>query len=146
LIATQLNQSTSKEKFLYKLGAKKDFEDLKPTFTTTRVLIHVNIFKPFYLELDAFNFVLGVVMSMMGRTRHLHQVAFYLQKISYPDQQSITHDPSKIGAFLSFAIRAFLSFCMELSFLNQFCETSCFNTLVFISSNGFKMIIISSSK
>jgi hypothetical protein len=42
--------------------------------------IHANPSKPFVLEMDAFNFALGVVLSQLGVDNLLHPVGFHFHK------------------------------------------------------------------
>jgi hypothetical protein len=48
------------------------FQYLKASFMTTPFLIHVNLYKHFILETDAFNFVVGVVLSQLGKNNLLY--------------------------------------------------------------------------
>ncbi len=40
------------------------FQSLKAYFKTTPLLIHVNLSKPFVLEMDASNFVVGATLTI----------------------------------------------------------------------------------
>jgi len=46
------------------------------------ILIHPDISKLFYMEMDASDFALGAILSQMGKEGKLHPVAFYSRKFS----------------------------------------------------------------
>jgi hypothetical protein len=54
------------------MGADQAFQNLKTTFTTAPILIHPNFSKPFFLESDAFYYVLGAVLFQNGEDGRLH--------------------------------------------------------------------------
>jgi predicted type IV restriction endonuclease len=54
---------TCKDKLEWNVEADQPFQDLKIAFTTTPILIHPNFSNPCFLENDASNYVLGVVLS-----------------------------------------------------------------------------------
>ena len=62
--------------------AEKAFQDLKAAFTTAPILVHPDFVKAFYLETDASDFALRVVLSQMGVDKKLYLVAFYSRKFS----------------------------------------------------------------
>jgi hypothetical protein len=49
---------------------------LKISYTIAPLLIHVDRSKPFVLEMDAFDFVISVVLSQLGEDNLLHLVNF----------------------------------------------------------------------
>jgi len=53
------------------------FQDLKATFTTTPILVHLDFIKAFYMEIDVLDFTLGDVLLQMGEDEKLYLVAFY---------------------------------------------------------------------
>ncbi len=55
---------------------------MKVSFTPTPLLIHANPPKPFVLEMDAFDFALGVILSQFEEYNLLHLVGFRYHKIS----------------------------------------------------------------
>ncbi len=55
---------------------------MKASFTTTPFLIHVNRSKPFVLETDVFDFVVGAMLSQLGEKNLLHLVDFHSRKFS----------------------------------------------------------------
>jgi hypothetical protein len=46
------------------------------------LLIHANLSKPFVLEMDAFDFALGVVLSRLGVDNLFHLIGFRFCKLS----------------------------------------------------------------
>ena len=81
-VAAPLIGQTCKDKFEWGPKAQQVFQDLKATFTTTPILVHLDFSKPFYMETNASNFALGVVLSQERNERRLHLVAFYSIKFS----------------------------------------------------------------
>jgi hypothetical protein len=61
-----LTRLTCKDKLDWNAGADQAFQNLKTTFTTTPILIHPDFSKPFFLESDASDYVLGAVLSQIG--------------------------------------------------------------------------------
>jgi hypothetical protein len=53
--------------FASRVETKIIFLSLKTSFTTTPLLTHVDISKPFILETDAFDFALGIMISQHGK-------------------------------------------------------------------------------
>jgi hypothetical protein len=73
-----LTQLTNNDKFKWNIkDVVKDFKFLKNTFTTIPILIHANPSKPFFLEANVSNFVLGVVLFQYASDEQLHHVGFH---------------------------------------------------------------------
>ena len=72
---------TYKDKLEWGPLADKAFQDLKTTFTTAPILIHLDFVKAFYLETDASHFALRAILLQMDVDKKLHPVAFYLRKL-----------------------------------------------------------------
>jgi hypothetical protein len=68
---------------------------LKASFTTTPFLIHVHPSKPFVLEMDIFYFVIGVVLSQLGKDNLLHLVNFHSHNFSPVEINYDIHDKKK---------------------------------------------------
>jgi hypothetical protein len=47
--------------------AKNAFQSLKVFFTIAPLLIHLDLFKPFVLEMDVSNFAASVILSQLGK-------------------------------------------------------------------------------
>jgi hypothetical protein len=48
------------------------FQSLKVSFMTTPLLIHADLSKLFILEMDTFDFIVGVVLSQLGKKNLLY--------------------------------------------------------------------------
>jgi hypothetical protein len=48
------------------------FQFLNVFFKIAPFLIHVDLSKPFILEMDVFNFALGTILSQFGKSNLLH--------------------------------------------------------------------------
>jgi len=81
-IAAPLTWLTCKDKLNWNQEAKKVFQTLKKAFTTAPILIHPNFLKPFFMDIDALDFALGVVLSQLGENGKLHPVAFHSRKFN----------------------------------------------------------------
>ena len=44
----------------------KNFDNLKSAFTSTPILDHTNLEKPFIIEMDASDFALGSILTQVG--------------------------------------------------------------------------------
>ena len=71
-------------------------------FTTAPILVHPDFAKAFYLETDASDFALGVVLSQMGVDGKLHPVAFYSRKFSAAEINYEIHDKELLAIVDSF--------------------------------------------
>jgi len=65
------------------------FEALLQDYPT---LIHVNPSKPFVLEMDAFDFALGVVFSQLGEDNLFHPIGFHFRKFNLVEINYKIHD------------------------------------------------------
>jgi len=64
------------------------------------ILIHLDFFKAFYIQIDALDFALKAILSQMGEDAKLHDlVAFYLAK-KFQSQKSITSFMTKKSLLL----------------------------------------------
>jgi hypothetical protein len=59
---------------------------------TTPLFIHAKLSKPFVLEMDAFDFVIGVVFSQLGGYNLLHLVNFHSRNFSLAEINHKIHD------------------------------------------------------
>jgi hypothetical protein len=64
--------------FSWGVEANNAFQYLKVFFTTTPLLIRVEPSKPFVLETDVFDFVVGVVLSQLGKRIYFVLLVFVL--------------------------------------------------------------------
>jgi hypothetical protein len=65
---------------------------LKASFTTAPIFIHVDLSKPFVLEMDTSNFASGVVLSQLGVDNLFHLVGFRFRKFSLVKINYEIHD------------------------------------------------------
>jgi hypothetical protein len=75
---------TCKDKLEWSTKADQAFQDLKIAFTTTPILIHPNFLKPFFLENDASDYLLGAVLSQKGKNEQLYFITFHSRKFTTP--------------------------------------------------------------
>jgi hypothetical protein len=75
-IAAPLTRLIGKEKFVWDDKAEEAFKRLNNLFTSALVLVYPDPSKPFFLEADASDFVLGSVLSQYGKDNKLHPIAF----------------------------------------------------------------------
>jgi hypothetical protein len=66
--------------FSWGVEADNVFQSLEASFMIDPLLICANLFKPFVLETDTFDFAIGVVFSQLGKNNLLHIVNFYYCK------------------------------------------------------------------
>jgi hypothetical protein len=97
-----LTRFTCKDKLEWNSGANQAFQDLKTTFTTAPILIHPTFSRPFFLESDASDYALGVVLSQKGDDEQLHLVAFHLWKFSFVKINYEIHDKELLAIVNSF--------------------------------------------
>jgi hypothetical protein len=82
-ITTLLITLICKDKpFSWNPTAHAAFDTLKMTFTSTPILIHLDLAKPFIVETNASNFPLGAILSQFGIDGLLHPVVFYSWKLT----------------------------------------------------------------
>jgi hypothetical protein len=65
---------------------------LKVFFTIAPLLIHANPSKPFILDMDAFDFSIGVVFSQLKKDNLFHLVGFCFCKFSLIEINYEIHD------------------------------------------------------
>lgn len=68
------------------------FNELKKQFTEATILAMPNLSRPFTLEADTSDYVIGVVLSQKGGDEHLHPVAFYLKPLNNTKRNYEIHD------------------------------------------------------
>jgi hypothetical protein len=62
--------------FSWGIEAENAFQSLKASLMIASLLIHVNLSKPFVLEMDTFDFALGIVFSQLGKDKFFIQLVF----------------------------------------------------------------------
>jgi hypothetical protein len=68
--------------FSWGVESKFFFQSLKASFTTTPLLIHAYLSKPFVLETNIFDFAIGAILSQLGKNNFLHPIDFCSHKFS----------------------------------------------------------------
>jgi hypothetical protein len=89
-IAWALSQATKgggREKFTWGKAQQRAFDDLKHRLCSTPVLSLLDLQKPFEIEIDAFDYVVGVVLRQHG-----HLVAYNTETLSYIFRKYPTYD------------------------------------------------------
>jgi hypothetical protein len=71
-------------------------------FTSTPILIHPNLAKPFIVETDASDFALGAILSQFGIYGLLHRVAFYSWKLTSAEINYQVYDKELLAIITAF--------------------------------------------
>jgi hypothetical protein len=90
--AASLTRLTCKDKLEWSAGADQAFQDLMTAFTTSLILIHPDFSKPFFLESDACDYALRVILSQNGEDERLHPIAIHLWKFTTVETNYRIHD------------------------------------------------------
>jgi hypothetical protein len=102
-IVLPLTQLTQKNQpFIWSTSANTAFEGLKLAFTSTPILMHVDLAKHFIVEEDASDFALGSVLSQNGDDGQLHLVAFHSRKFKAAEINYEIHDKELLAIVDSF--------------------------------------------
>ena len=101
-IAASLTRLTCKDKLDWNSDAEKTLQLLKTAFTTAPVLVYSDFSKPFFMETDASDFALGVVLSQLGDGAKLHPIAFHSRKFSVAEINYEIHDKELLAIVDSF--------------------------------------------
>ena len=91
-ITALLIQLTCKDKLDWNFDAEKAFQLLKTAFMTAPILVHLDFSKPFFMEIDASNFALGVVLSQLEDGEKLYPITIHSQKFSAAKINYKIHD------------------------------------------------------
>jgi len=79
----QLTQLIRKDRpFSWGVDVENSLKSLKASFTIAPLLIHVNLSKPFVLEMDDFDLIVGAILSQFGKNNFFHHVNFCSFKFS----------------------------------------------------------------
>jgi len=101
-IAAPLTRLTRKDKLEWNVEADQAFETLKKAFTTAPILTHPDFQKPFFLETDAFDFALGVILSQPDKDRRFHPIAFHSRKFTTAEINYEIHGKELLAIINSF--------------------------------------------
>ena len=84
--------------------AQKSFNALKAAFTFALVLVNWEPDKPLIVEMDASDFALGAIISIISDSSDIHPVAFYSHNFTSPEQNYDTHDKELLTIFDAFHV------------------------------------------
>ncbi len=102
-ITTPLTALTCKDKpFSWNRTAQATFDTFKMAFTSALVLIHLDLAKPFIVEMDASDFALGTILSQFGIDGLLHPVAFYSRKLTSVEINYQVYDKELLAIITAF--------------------------------------------
>jgi hypothetical protein len=101
-ISAPLTRLLRNDKFIWNEKAKESFEGLKKAFTSAPILIHVDSSKPFFLETDASDFVLGSILSQYGKDGQFHPIAYHSRKFSAAEINYEIHDKELLAIIDAF--------------------------------------------
>ena len=87
---TKLSQKN--QTFVCMTSASDAFDSLKQAFTSAPILVHVDLEKPFIIEVDTFDFALGSVVSQIAHDEKLHPIAFHSRKFEPVEINYENHD------------------------------------------------------
>jgi hypothetical protein len=89
--------------FVWTPEADKAFTGLKEALTSALVLTHVDLAKPFTIEVHASNFALGRILSQLGEDVELHPMVFHSRKFNVAEINYEVHDKELLVVVDSFA-------------------------------------------
>ena len=82
--------------------AWKSFNALKATFTSALVLMNWEPDKPLIIKMDASNYALGAIHSIISDSGDIHPVTFHSCTFTSPEQNYDTHDKKLLAIFDAF--------------------------------------------
>jgi len=94
--------ATCRDKLDWNQEAEKTFQTLKKAFIIALILIHPNFSKTFFMEIDASDFALEVVLSQSEENRKLHPIAFYSKKFNVAEINYEIYDKELLAIMDSF--------------------------------------------
>jgi len=71
--------------------SKESFLKFKVCFNKASILISPNFSKPFYVEIDALDFVIRAILSHIGEEQKLHPVALYRLEKNFNCRNQVRH-------------------------------------------------------
>jgi hypothetical protein len=75
---------------------------LKKAFTLAQILVHVDSSKPFFLEANASDFVLGSILSQYGEDGRLHLITYRFRKFFAAEINYEIHDKELLAIIDAF--------------------------------------------
>ena len=80
----------------------KSFNAFKATFTSVPVLVNWEPNKPLIVEMDASNYALGAILSIISDSSDIHPITFHSCTFTSPKQNFNTHDKELLTIFDAF--------------------------------------------
>ena len=88
---------TGKSKsFTWSSSAAEAFDNLKRAFTSTLILVHATLEKPFIIVMNVSGFALGISFSQIGDEKKLHPIAFHSCKFKSVEINYEIHEKEPI--------------------------------------------------
>jgi hypothetical protein len=84
---SQVTKGDGKENFMWGQLQQKEFDDLKHHLCSAPMLSLLDLQQPFEIEIDAFDYVVGAVL-----TRHAHPVAYHSETLPNEVRKYPTYD------------------------------------------------------
>ena len=78
------------------------FNALKATFTSALVPANWEPNKPLIVEMDASNYALGAILSIISNSSDIHPIAFHSCTLTSPKQNYDTHNKELLAIFDAF--------------------------------------------
>ena len=91
-----------KDKYIWDVKAVEAFKTLKKTFTSAPILVYADSSKPFFLEVDASDFVLDSLLFQYGEDGRLHPIAYCSSKFSTAEINYEIHDKKLLAIIDAF--------------------------------------------
>ena len=84
---SQVTRGGGKEKFVWGLSQQQAFDDLKKSLCSSPIISLPDLQHPFHIEIDASDYVVGVVLTQQG-----HPVAYHSETLLYVARKYPTYD------------------------------------------------------
>ena len=91
-----------KDKFVWDEKADEAFKMHKKAFISASMLVYVDSSKPFFVEADASDFALGLVLSQYGEDGRLHPIVYHSHKFSDAKIDYEIHDKELLAIINAF--------------------------------------------
>jgi hypothetical protein len=92
IVASLIRLTRKDQPFSWEVEANNAFQLLKVYLMTPPFLIHVDLSKPFVLETNVFDFVIGTVLSQLGEHKFFHPIGFCFHMFSLAKINYKIHD------------------------------------------------------
>jgi hypothetical protein len=88
--------------FSWEVEVNNVFQSLKVFFTIAPFFIHVDPSKPFVLEIDVSDFVVGAIFSQLGKNNFFHPIGFHFHKFFLAKINYKIHDKELLAIMDAF--------------------------------------------